>query len=40
METANFAIQPYPSKFILWKAKANKNFREIIRFFQTCLNLQ
>jgi hypothetical protein len=33
METANFAIQPYPYKFTFWKANVNKNFREFIRFF-------
>jgi hypothetical protein len=33
METANFAIQLYQSKFIFWNVKANKNFREFNRFF-------
>jgi hypothetical protein len=33
METANFAIQPYPYKFTFWKANVNKNFREFIIFF-------
>jgi hypothetical protein len=38
METSNLSIQPYQSKFILLKVKANKNFRKFIRFFQTCLD--
>jgi hypothetical protein len=40
METENFAIQQYQSIFIFWKVKANKNFNEFIRFFQSGLNLQ
>jgi hypothetical protein len=40
METADFAIQPCQSKFTFWEAKANKNFGEFPRFFQTVLNLQ
>jgi hypothetical protein len=35
MLTTNFSIQLYQSKFILWKVKENKNFREFIRFFQS-----
>jgi hypothetical protein len=31
METSNFAIQLYQSKFLFWKVKANKNFKEFIR---------
>jgi hypothetical protein len=38
METSNLSIQPYQSKFIFLKVKANKNFRKFIRFFQTCLD--
>jgi hypothetical protein len=33
METSDFTIQPCQSKFTIWKAKENKNFREFIRFF-------
>jgi hypothetical protein len=33
METSNLAIQPYQSKFIFSKVKANKNFGKFIRFF-------
>jgi hypothetical protein len=40
METSIFAIQPYQNKFTFSKVKANKNFREFIRFFWIGLNLQ
>jgi hypothetical protein len=40
METVDFAIQLCQSKFTFWKVKANKNFREFIRFFQIGLYLQ
>jgi hypothetical protein len=36
METAKFLIQLCQSKFIFQKVKANRNFREFTRFFQTC----
>jgi hypothetical protein len=39
METAIFSIQLYQFKFIFWKVKGNKKFREFIRFFQSGLNL-
>jgi hypothetical protein len=34
METLDFAIQPCQSKFTFCKVRANKKFREFIRFFQ------
>jgi hypothetical protein len=40
MEIANFYIQLCNYKFILWKVKASKNFREFSRFFQPSLNLK
>jgi hypothetical protein len=40
MEIANFAIQLCQYKFIFWMIKANKNFSEFIRFFQSGLSIQ
>jgi hypothetical protein len=32
MEIANFAIQPYQSKFTFWKAKTSKNLPDFYKF--------
>jgi hypothetical protein len=40
MGTSDFDIQPCHSKFTIWKAKANRNFGEFVRFFQISLNPQ
>jgi hypothetical protein len=40
METVDFTIQPCQYNFTFWQVKANKNFGEFPRFFQTGLNLQ
>jgi hypothetical protein len=34
METANFFIQLYQSKFKFWKVKPGKNFREFTVFYK------
>jgi hypothetical protein len=39
METLDFAIQPCQYKFTFWKVRANRNFQEFIRFFQTGCSL-
>jgi hypothetical protein len=38
MGTSDSAIYPSQSKFTIWNVKANRNFGEFVRFFQTSLN--